>query len=491
MAETKLDRGDVRAIQRGLRMANPPDPAKLAQERAHLTELEKVGPLKRARGYLRLIGPGYMQSAMTLGGGTASASLFAGAIFGYQLLWVAPFAMLLGVIMLSAVAHQTLSTGLRPFQAMAHFAGRPFAIGWAVGAVLSSIIWQFPQYTLASAALVDMGEVASSEFGLSFLSGLPAMGVALGVLAIAVGLSFLYGRSARLIRWYERILKYMVWSIVLCFGLVVWRTGISDWGGLFRGFVPNLPEEKNGIAATTIILSGLSAAVGINMLFLYPYSLLARGWEREHRRMARWDLGLGMLLPYSLATSLMVIATANTLHLDPSFENVTRIQPVDAAQSLATTIGPTLGRIVFNFGILGMALSSITLQMLTAGFVCMELFGWEVGSWRYRLATLLPAPGVLGPLFWGKIAVWVAIPTNIACGLMLPIAYFGFIRLQKSKPYLGADRPSMRPGSPGWFWWLAMVATTVFLSGFLLWYVQQNGGAYVDRLVELTGGGTR
>ena len=43
--------------------------------------------------YLKLLGPGYLQSAMTLGGGTASASLFAGAVFGYQLLWVAPVAM--------------------------------------------------------------------------------------------------------------------------------------------------------------------------------------------------------------------------------------------------------------------------------------------------------------------------------------------------------------------------------------------------------------
>ena len=37
------------------------------------------------------------------------------------------------------------------------------------------------------------------------------------------------------------------------------------------------------IAGATLVLSGLSAAVGINMLFLYPYSLRARGWGRGGR----------------------------------------------------------------------------------------------------------------------------------------------------------------------------------------------------------------
>ena len=55
--------------------------------------------------------------------------------------------------------------------------------------------------------------------------------------------------------------------------------------------------------APVLILSGLAAAVGINMVFLYPYSLLARGWGREHRRLARFDLYAGMLVPYTLAAS--------------------------------------------------------------------------------------------------------------------------------------------------------------------------------------------
>ena len=63
-------------------------------------------------------GPGWLQGAMTLGGGSAITSLSIGAMFGFEFLWVQPVAMIIGCIMLFALAHQTLSTGQRPFLAM-------------------------------------------------------------------------------------------------------------------------------------------------------------------------------------------------------------------------------------------------------------------------------------------------------------------------------------------------------------------------------------
>ena len=445
----------------GLRMASPPDAAALARERAELTQLASRPATTRVRRYLGLLGPGYLQSAMTLGGGTVSSALFAGAIFGYELLWVAPLAMALGLVMLSAISWQTLSTGRRPWPAMREHAGPFFAWAWALGALLSSIIWQFPQYALASAVLVDMGDVV----GLRDLS--PVLAGAL-VLAWALALSNLYGRSERAVRIYERVLQTMVWGIVACFAWVVFQTGVADWGALFRGFFTfQVPGERNGVAAVTLVLSGVSAAVGVNMVFLYPYTLLARGWGREHRELSHFDLLLGMFVPYAIAVSLVVIATANTLHLDPAYQG-TKLSPVEAAQVLAEGVGPIAGRLIFGIGVLGMALSSITLQMLTCGFVGVELFGLCVGSWQHRLATWLPIPGVLGCVYWSDIAVWVAVPTNIVCGLFLPAAYAGFCLLQRSRAYLGEDRPT---GALGAAWLAAMLAVTLFLAAFLAWYI--------------------
>ena len=107
---------------------------------------------------------------------------------------------------------------------------------------------------------------------------------------------------------------------------------------------------------------------------------------------------------------------------------------------LGSVLGQTAGRVVFDLGMLAMAFSTISLHMLVCGFVAMEWFQCPVGSRAYRAFTLLPAPAALAPAVFPSVPVWLAVPTNIACGLLLPVTYVGFFVLQRSRAYLGVDR---------------------------------------------------
>ena len=447
---------------------------------AQLARLAARNPATRVLAYLNLMGPGYLQSAMTLGGGTAFASIFAGAAFGYQLLWVAPLSMLLGVLVLSAVAHQTLSTGMNPFAAMKQHAGPFFAYGWAIGAILSSIIWQFAQYALAAAMLALLAEQLGWAGAPRWLMGLIA-------LVWCVSVSLLYFRTPQLVRAYETVLKWMVWFIIACFGYVVISTGVPEPGRLLAGFVPSIPADfvKDGgapISAMVVIVSGLAAAVGVNMLFVYPYSLRRRGWGRQHRTLARYDLIFGMLAPFAIAASLMVIASASIFHFgDPTLFEGKRIPPQQVAQILSAPdrLGPIVGVWIFGLGIIAMALSSITMQMLSSGFACAEIFGWRQGTPAHTVGTLLPAIGVLGAVFWNDIVMWVAVPTNVICGFLMPIAYLGFMLLQRSRAYLGADRPT---GTRARLWFAGMGLATVALVAGLLQVVARQAPDYVRSL---------
>lgn len=439
------------------------DSALEAQKRT-LRELETKGFVPRSLGYLKFTGPGYLQSAMTLGGGTLSASIVAGAAFGYQLLWVAPLGMLIGVLMLAAISHQTLSTGMRPFDAMRRFAGAPLAFGWAIGSLLASVIWHFPQYALGAA----MMERLTAPLGFS----LPSWLWAAVILAWAIAMTIFYGGSGGLIALYEKLLKYMVWIVVACFAWAVIATGIDDWGKLARGFFTfAIPGESKGITGIAVVIGAGSAAVGINMVFLYPYSLLSKGWGREHRRLARFDLVTGMFIPFTLATSLIIIATANSLYADPNFV-VTKLSPAAGARALAEHLGSGFGPTIFFLGVLAMALSTISLHMVTSGFICCELFGWKVGSTAHRLSMLIPAPGFLGAVLWsGSFAFYLATITSIVCGFLLPIAYLGFIRLQTSRAYLKDDLPR---GPRALAWLLAMIVATLVVIAGLVFYVQSK-----------------
>lgn len=467
-----LQTRELEAVRKGLRTAAPPDPARLAREVSELERLADQPAPQRWWGLLKRGGPGYLQAAMTLGGGTAVSAIFAGRLFGYQLLWVAPIAMLLGVVMLNALAHQTLSTGVRPFEAMRRFAGAPLAWSWALGALFASIIWHFPQYSLAGAALADIFAVSGADVS--------PQTAAFGVLAVAILMSFLYGRNDRAVRLYESAVKALVWCVVLAFAVVVIASaGRTDWGAVARGFVPSVPEARGGTEGLSLVAAGLAAAVGINMVFLYPYTLLARGWGRAHRQLARFDLCAGMLVPYTLATSLVVIAIANTIPWDPASGEGARLQAVDAARSIGSVLGETRGRVLFDLGLVAMALSTITLHMVCAGFVIMELTGATFGSLRWRIGMLLPAVGVFGPMVGGDLLFWLAIPTSIVCGLLLPLAYIGIIRLQASRAYLGDDQPR---GARGALLLAAMVAITVFLATMFIRDVSVEGPKYLEKL---------
>ena len=153
-----------------------------------------------------------------------------------------------------------------------------------------------------------------------------------------------------------------------------------------------------------------------------------------------------MLIPYSIATALIVIAAGSVVHHSPEVHQILaegkRLTPVLAASMLERAgINHYIARIVFGLGILGMVMSTISMQMLVAGFAICELLKVEPGGWAYRLGCLIPAPAVLGVLFWQKMSYWIAVPTAAVCGVLLPIAYVGFFLLNNNKRYLGEDKP--------------------------------------------------
>ena len=50
------------------------------------------------------------------------------------------------------------------------------------------------------------------------------------------------------------------------------------------------------------------------MTFLFPYSLLSKGWTREFRGLSIFDLSTGMFIPYVVATGCVVVAASAQFH---------------------------------------------------------------------------------------------------------------------------------------------------------------------------------
>lgn len=524
---------------------NSPEPVN--NDAAILREAVKLPLLRRLPVYVRLSGPGWLQSALTLGGGSLSASLYLGVLGGFGLLWLQPLAMIVGIIMLSAIGYVVTATGKRALPAINEFVNPVLGIGWAVASLLASMVWAMPQYSLSIGVLQQnllpglLGD--GGVFGATGGKLVPA----LLILAFSTWITWNYGRGGRGVRLYELMLKLMVALIVLCFGGVLWRLSASasglDWVATFAGFLPDFsllfkPSAafQELIAATPaahhvywtdwivtnqrdVIVAAAATAVGINMTFLFPYSILKRRWGREFNGLLRFDLATGMLIPFTLATSCVVIAAASQFHAVPqpgilpsnepaavsasasprqrgeyetllkglpAAENVT---PADQhiaatlvtrdafhlASALEPLTGAFFGRVIFGLGVLGMTLSSITLLMLISGMVVCELLNRPHEGWPFRLGSLAAATGALGPFFWSKAAFWLAVPTSIFGFILMPIAYLAFFLLMNQRRLLGDAMPA---GGSRITWNILMAACLIIFSTASAYMLWTKGGTW-------------
>ena len=499
-----------------------PSPDALARDRELLEAARGRGSLATLAAFVKLSGPGWLQSAITLGGGSLASSLYLGVLGGYELLWLQPLMMILGIVMLSAIAYVTLSTGEKPFGAINRHLSPVLGWGWLIAASMANLVWAMPQFSLGTAAIQQ-----------NLLPDVPAFAGRSGewlsaglLLVVSAVIIWFYDSGSRGVKIFERILKGMVAVVVVSFfGVVAAMTakGQLDWGRIAAGFVPDIsllwrpvsdlqgfidasgdPAYWNTLILgqqRSVMVAAAATAVGINMTFLLPYSMLRKGWNRSFRGLAAFDLSTGLFIPFVLATSCVVIAAASQFHGQaataaavvpaaeaegqfrknlearlsaelgaqavqalPPAELEARLDALpeadrqlaamlvkrdarDLAKSLENLFGAGgLTQRVFGIGVLGMALSTIIILMLINGFCVTEMLGVSSGGPIHRLGSLLPGiTGALGFLYlWNTAAAnfWLAVPTSNFGMALLPIAYVTFFLMMNSRTLLGDAMPT-------------------------------------------------
>ncbi|MCA9231832.1 MAG: divalent metal cation transporter [Planctomycetales bacterium] len=484
------------------------------QQRERILKARQAGRGATLVEYLKLSGPGWLQSAITLGGGSLAGSLYLGIIGGYEMMWLQPLMMIFGVVMLSAIAHVTLCSHEKPFQSLNRCVSPLLGWGWLVASLMANLVWAMPQFSLGTAAL-------RQNLGLLTFDG-GEYAATLLLLAVSSMIVWLYDKGGKGYRAFDILLKLMVGLVVVCFFMVVYTMSTSaeglPWSQILQGFIPNpslifepteslrgLIDQSSAPAywRETIVsaqrdrmVAAAATAVGINMTFLLPYSMLKRGWDKEFSGLVRFDLSTGLFIPFLLATSCVVIAAATQFHGKPEpglieyhqqaaaadtelspkliaeFEGnltgmlnasgskaefadlpaadrvlaATLIQrdAFELANSLEKFTGKGIAQRVFGVGVIGMAVSSIVILMLINGFAVCEAVDRPSTGWFYQFGCLLPGlTGALGALFlWsGKAKFYLAVPTSRFGMVLLPIAYIAFLFLMNNRELLGNAMP--------------------------------------------------
>jgi hypothetical protein len=482
------------------------------------------------------------------------------------MMWLQPLAMILGIIMLGAIAYVTLSIRERPLKAINDHVSPVLGWSWLLASMAANLVWSMPQYVLGTRALQQnlspnlLGKIPD-PWGRIICVGF--------ILVICITATMFYGAGGRGVKIFEIIIKSIVSMIVLSFMGVVIKLSFVPveeggivWGQILRGLIPRLsmlwepaatvkpyidavaPEFRQFWTQLiidqqrSVMIAATAAAVGINMTFLLPYSMLRKGWDKYFRGLAIFDLSTGLFIPFILATGFVIIASASQFHTTPApgfvpdvqgstitaepaqnlvgpykgllanrlksqiseveFAKLTpeQIQQqsealpwadkrmaamlvkrdnMNLAEALAPLTGSFLAQFVFGLGVLGMGISAATMLMTINGLCLCELLNRPLKGWTQRIGSLIVAPGALAAIFWTRPAPWLAMPTSVFCIILLPIAYIAFSLLMNQKVMLGDNMPQ---GGKRILWNVLMIIATAIATLVSIWSLWSRLGRW-------------
>ena len=519
-------------------------------EDALLEEAQTCGTLRRFAIFSKLSGPGWLQGAVTLGGGSLAGALFLGVLAGPHLLWLQPLAVICGIILLGAIGYVTLSTERQPADTISQHVSPVLAIAWILGTIVANLVFGVPQFALATATVMQnlVPSLNGSE------SAPWVIGVILAVVGFIVVRQYESGGSG--VRTFELVLKILVGVVVVSFlavAVMIIGSGQLHIGSVLAGFVPSLSQfteptaplaeaaaatgANEGIWRGIIadqqrdrMLAAAGAAVGINMTFLLPFTLLRRGWTRRHRGLAIFDLSLGLFIPFVVATTCLVIAAGNQFYnrtddvigkdgaiianmagsYNASADKFLGIQSSPAyvaadspeakamvraalpesdrrlaamlasrdAGQLARTLQPLLGKtganLIFGVGVFAMAVSTIIMMGLMNAAALGALFRKFNDRKIFLIGASMPLIlGIFAPVIWtGASRAALAIPASVTAVTLGPIAYFTFLLLMNSKGALGEHQPK---GGARWLWNGLMAFATTLATLASVWALNSKG----------------
>ena len=535
---------------------------RIEKDRESIVTARQKGTGAIVKTFLRLSGPGWLQSGITVGGVSFSSSLYLGVIVGFSMMWLQPLAMILGIIMLGAIAYVTLSIRERPLKAINEHVSPVLGWSWLLASAAANLVWSMPQYVLGTRAL-------QQNLSPNVLGAIPdpwgRIICVSFILAICITATMFYSAGGRGVKIYEIIIKSIVSMIVLSFMGVVIKLSIEgaiDWGQILSGLIPRLrmlwepaATVKTQIEAVApqfqqfwtelivsqqrdVMIAATAAAVGINMTFLLPYSMLRKGWDKDFRGLAIFDLSTGLFIPFILATGFVIIASASRFHTTPApgfvpdepggmvtvepaqnlvdpyknllasrlkfeigAEEFAKLTPVQVqersealpwadkrmsamlvkrdnlnlAAALEPLTGDFLAQFVFGLGVLGMGISAATMLMTINGLCLCELLNRPLKGWTQRIGSLIVVPAALSAIFWKQPAPWLAMPTSVFCIILLPIAYLAFFLLMNQKAMLGDYMPQ---GAKRVLWNILMVIATGIAMLVSIWSLWSRLGGW-------------
>jgi manganese transport protein len=341
----------------------------------------------------------------------------AGAMFGYQLLWV----VVVGVV--GIIVYSEMCGRVAAISNKAVFDAVRERVGFRAGLV-----------TLVAAQVVNLMTLAAEVGGvaicLRLLSGLPYRWL---ILAAIVGLGIVVWVIS--FEWIERIFGYGGLCL-LVFAVAVVKLH-PDWGAVAHGYVPHMNTEDTALYLFFAV-GLLGAAMTPYEVYFYSSGGVEEGWKAKDLGLNRANAIIGYSLGGFFSFALMI--TGGALFLEQG------IQP-DFLGSIALGAEVPIGEVGLLLALIGIlfAVGGASIDTLFSGaYNLAQFFGWEWGRYRhasgaprFTLTWMVLLGLALAIVMTGVDPVQLTEYAVIFSVVALPLTYLPILLVANDRAYMG------------------------------------------------------
>ncbi len=365
--------------------------------------------------YLAAIGPGLLAANAGNDAGGIATYATAGALYGYELLWVVVLVFL----------------GVAVVQEMAARLGAVTGKGFA-DLVRENFPIRITAVIMLTLLIANTGIIISEFVGIAAAAELFGVSryIAVPIAAFLVWFMITAGSYSRV----EKILIALstVFLAYIASAIIV-QPHSED---VVSGLIPQIPTNSDEIM---LVIALVGTTISPYMQLYVQSSVVEKGTTPQELRYTKVDVYAGTILS-GIVAACILIATATTLH--PAGITITSAE--DAALALAPIAGD-YAKYLFAIGLLGASLLAAGVLPLSTTYMLSESLGFERGvsrSWQEApvfmgIFTVLIVIGAVVSLIPGLPLIDVLVGVYVLNGLLLPVALIAIMKLINNRELMG------------------------------------------------------
>ena len=366
----------------------------------------------------------------------------AGAIFGFQLLWVIVVGVV-GIIVYSEMCGRVSAVAKRPvFDLIRERTG--FSSGLA---------------TLIASEIVNLltcaAEIGGVAICLQLLSGLPyRVLIPLAVIGLAACVWVLP------FEWIERVFGYLGLCL-LVFAVAAVKLH-PDWGKVAHGFVPGSHAGGSTMVYLYFVVGLIGAAMTPYEVYFYSSGAVEDGWGVRELGLNKVTAMVGYALGGLLSVALMIVAAV--LFLPQGISPQFLATPPLAAADVFSRVGLVLALVGILFAVGGAAIET----SFSGAYNLAQFFGWKwgkkerpAGAARFTLSWLAIFFLALLVVMTGYDPVKLTEYSVIFSVVALPLTYLPILLVANDRTYMGAQTNGRLANVLGVLYFILILAVAV------------------------------